>query len=128
MRPFHGPRQSGPYSSEAAGDFDVVEIAQVIADADVVEEAAEATEGNAHAVRTAETAELAATFHMRLQIDEDARYAALFELLLERGNVVLEIAEHQLVAAVSAVGRDKVLECFFIHVRGPLHALRMPVV
>ena len=67
--------------SEASRGADVVEVAQVVLDADVVEHAAQAAEGDAHSVRPAEAAELAAAFEMRLQVENDARNAALGELL-----------------------------------------------
>ena len=61
----------------------VVEIAQVVADADVVEHAAEAAQGDAHAVGAAEAAELAASFDVRLQVEEHAGNAALLQLLFD---------------------------------------------
>ena len=63
---------------------DVVKIAKMVVDVDVVEHAAEALEGNAHAVGPAEAAELAAAFDVRFQIEEHAGDAAALELLVER--------------------------------------------
>ena len=63
--------------SKPTGDFDVVEVAQVVANADVVENAAEAAQGDAHSIRSAEAAELAAPFDVRLQIEEHAGDATL---------------------------------------------------
>jgi hypothetical protein len=49
----------------------------VVADADVVEHAAKATQGDAHAVGAAEAAELAASFDVRFEVEEDGRVALL---------------------------------------------------
>ena len=54
--------------------------------------------------------------YMRLQIEEHAGNAPLLELLLESGDHLLEVAQHQLVAAVAPVGGNEVLEGFFIDV------------
>ena len=88
----------------------------MVVDADVVEHAAEAAEGDAHAVGAAEAAELAAAFDVRLQIEEDARDAALGELLFELRDEFGEVAEDEFVAAVAEVGGHEVLEHFFIDV------------
>ena len=55
-------------SLKPTGGTDIVEIAQVIADSDVVEHAAEAAEGHAHAIGAACAAELTAALEMRFQI------------------------------------------------------------
>jgi hypothetical protein len=55
----------------------VIEVAQVVLDTDKVEHAAQTPQGHAHSVGTAETAELAASFEVRLQVDHDARNATL---------------------------------------------------
>ena len=46
-------------TSKTAGGFDVVEVAEVVVDADIVQHAAQAAQGDAHAVGPAEAAELA---------------------------------------------------------------------
>src|SRR5688500_10790285 len=99
-------RQAGslPHLKPSRGAH-VVEVPQVIADADVIEYAAEAPQGDAHAIRPAEAAELAAAFDVRLQVEKNARHAPLFQLLLDRGDQLLEVAKDQLVAAVPHVGR-----------------------
>ena len=74
-------RRNARAFSEPAFGAHVVEVAQVVVDADVVEHAAQAAEGDAHAVGPAEAAELAAAFEMRLQVEDHARDAALGELL-----------------------------------------------
>ena len=82
----------------------VVEVAQVVVDADVIEHAAQAADGDAHSVGAAEAAELAAALQVRLQIENDARDAALLELLFELRNDFGEVAQDALVAAVAQVG------------------------
>lgn len=66
---------------EPAGGPDVVEIAEVIAQANVVEHPAKASQRDAHAVGAAEPSELPAPFEVRFQVEDDARDAALGELL-----------------------------------------------
>ena len=103
-------------SLEAACGADVVEVAEVVVDADVVEHAAEAADGDAHAVGPAEAAELAAAFEVRLQVENHAGDAALGELLFELRDDFGEVAEDALVAAVAQVGRHEVLELVFVDV------------
>ena len=101
---------------EAAFGSDVVEVAEVVVDADVVEHAAEAADRDAHSVGAAEAAELAAAFDVRLEVDDDAGDAALGELLFELRNHFGEVAKDALVAAVAEMGGDEVLEHFFVDV------------
>ena len=55
-----GPARGLSTHLEPSRGADVVEVAQVVFDADVVEHAAQAAEGDAHSVGPAEAAELAA--------------------------------------------------------------------
>ena len=95
--------------SKTAGYLHIIKIAQVVADPNVIEHAAQPAQRNAHPIRAAEPAELAAAFHVRLQVEKYARHAALFQLLLDRRNQLLEVAQHEFVAAVAAISGDKVL-------------------
>src|SRR4051812_6019874 len=88
----------------------------MIVDADVIERAAKTANRYSHSVRATEAAELAAAFQVGLEVEHDARDAALRELLLERRNDFGEITEDTFVTAVAQVGWHEVLEHFFIHV------------
>ena len=55
----------------------------MVVDPHVVEHPAQAAQSNTHAVRSTETAELAAAFDMRFEVEEDAGDAASLELLLQ---------------------------------------------
>jgi hypothetical protein len=50
---------------EPSGRLHVVEVAEMVLDADVIEHAAQSAQGNAHPVRAAEAAELAAALDVR---------------------------------------------------------------
>ena len=71
-----GGRPHRRYGSEAAGGPDVIEVTKVVIDRHVVEHSAKPAQGNAQPVWAAESAELATTFDMRLQVKKDTRYAA----------------------------------------------------
>lgn len=88
----------------------------MVADAGVVEDSAERPQGDANAVGAAEAAELAAAFNVRLQVEKHAGDPAAFELLLQLGDEFAEVDEDPFVAAVALVGRDEVLERFFVDV------------
>ena len=103
---------------EAAGGSDVVEVAEVVVDADEVEHSTEAAEGDAHAVWSAKAAELTAAFDVWLEVEDDARDAALGELLLELRNRFGEVAKDAFVAAGADVGGNEVLEHFLVDVTG----------
>ena len=70
---------------KAAGGSNVVEVSQVVVDLDIVEGSAERADGDAHSVRAAETAELAATFEMWFEFEEgtssDASFARAIDAL-----------------------------------------------
>ena len=123
----HGTRSVPTTKLEAAFGSYVVEVAQVVVDADVVEHAAQAAEGDAHAVGAAEAAELAAAFEVRLQVEEHAGDAALGELLFELRDHFGEVAEDAFVAAVAEVGRHEVLERVFVDVAFASSACRLGV-
>ena len=89
----------------------------MIADPHVIQHTAQTPQGNAHAIRTAEAAELAAAFHVRLQIEKHARHAPLLQLFFERGNQLFEVAQHQFMAAVAAIGWNKMLQRLLIDMR-----------
>ena len=122
-RCFHAAELSfcsrGVLYSEATFGPHIVEIAQVVVDADVIEHAAQAAHGDAHAVGAAEAAELAAAFQVRLQVEEHAGNAALGQLLLQLRDQLGEVAQDPLVAAVAQVGRHEVLEHVFVDVAIP---------
>lgn len=61
-----GLRKSKPAAA------DVVERAELIADLDVVEQSAQAANGNTQSVRATEAAELAAPFQVRFDFQEEA--------------------------------------------------------
>ena len=61
--------------SKAPGDFDVVEVGQVVADIDVIQRLAEAAQGHAETIGAAEAAELSAAFDVWFQVQEDAALA-----------------------------------------------------
>ena len=75
-------RLQRPISLETALGSDVVEVPQMIVNADVIEHAAQATQGDTHAVGPAEAAELTAPFEVWLQVENDARDASLRQFLL----------------------------------------------
>ena len=79
-------------------------------------DAAEAADRDPNSVGAAKAAELAAAFYVGLEFKDDARDAALGELLFELRNQVGEIAEDALVAAVAEMGGHEVLEHFFVDV------------
>ena len=103
------------YSESPRGPH-VVEVAEVIVDADVVQHAAETAEGDAHAVRPAEAAELPAAFEVRLQVEEHAGDAAAGELALQRGQDLAEVAEDRLVARIAQVGGNEIGQLVFLDV------------
>src|SRR5688500_4300642 len=96
-----------PRASKSPCAAHIVKIAEVVADADVVEHSAEPAEGHAQAVGAAEAAELTATLHVRLQVQKHAGDAAFFQLLRDDRDQLPKVAEHQVVAAVSDVGRHE---------------------
>src|SRR4051812_8846299 len=101
---------------EAAFGSDIVEVAEVIVDADVVEHTAEAADRDAHSIGATESAELTAAFYVWLEFDDDARDAALGELLLERRDHFGEVAKDLFVAAVAEMRRGEGLEHLFVYV------------
>ena len=103
---------------EAAFGSDVVEVTKVVVDADVVEDAAKAADRDAHSIGAAEATELAAAFDVGLELDDDARDAALGELLFEQRDYFREVAKDSLVATVAEVGWHEVLEHFLIDMAG----------
>ena len=62
----------GLRKSKPAQRADVVERAELIADLDVVEQSAQAANGNTQSVRATEAAELAAPFQVRFDFQEEA--------------------------------------------------------
>src|SRR5690348_7472046 len=109
-------------TSEAADRADVFEVAETVVDSDKVEDPAERADRDADAVGTAEAAELAAPFEVRLDFEEDARRAELLHPLLDCREPLAQVAEDRLVAGAPGVGWDEVLEPLFIDVAGPAQA------
>src|SRR5690349_14478 len=72
---------------------DIFEVAQVVVDAGEIQNAAQAAQGNAHAVGAAEAAELPAPFDVWFQIEEYAWNAASVEYLVQLGNVFTEVGQ-----------------------------------
>jgi hypothetical protein len=57
--------------SEASGDPHVVEVAEMIANFGIVQDSAEATEGDAHAIRPAKPAKLTTSLQVGFQVDNN---------------------------------------------------------
>src|SRR5207247_9174501 len=96
--------------------FQIRELCQVIPYAHLIEDAAEAAQGDAVAVRAAEAAELAAALDVRLQVEEEARDAALPQRLGEGRKVQLQVAEESAVVGAALVGGAEVRQCVLVHV------------
>ena len=106
----------------------VVEVAEVIGDADEVEHAEQAAQGDAHAVGAAEAAELPAPFHVRLQFQKYAWNAAALEPLFQSRDRLAEVAEDCVVGAFANVGRHEILERRLVEMLGALPLAGMAVV
>src|SRR5690606_30765256 len=106
-----GLSRSEPTSESAVG-ANVLEVAEVVTDSNVVENAAQRPDGDSHSVGTAEAPELAAPLEVRFDFEEESRHAELFHFLVERGEMFAEVAENQFVSGVPFVGRDEVLQPF----------------
>lgn len=104
--------------SKTSRRANVFEISEMIIDTGVIEDAAEAAEGDAHAVGAARATVLAAAFDVRLEIEKDAGNAAAMELLLDRWQNAGEIAENPLVNGVADVGGHEMGKFVFVDVLG----------
>ena len=83
---------------KSAGGANVVEVAEMVADIDKVEHTAQPSQGHTHSVGSAEAAELAAPFDVRLQIEKHAGNATAVQLLVQLGKRIAEIAQDQFVS------------------------------
>ena len=88
----------------------------MVFDVDVVQHLAESAERYSHAVGAAEATELAASLYVRFEIEEDAGDSSPLELPFQLRDQLAEVAQDSLVAAISLIGRNKVLERLFVDV------------
>ena len=86
----------------------------MIVNADIVQSAAQATQRDAEPVRAAETAELAAAFDVRFEIEEYTRNSATLQASFETRNGGGKIAEDGLVPAVADVGGNEMFQSIFV--------------
>src|SRR6202034_2184644 len=98
----------------------VVELAEVVTESNLVQNSAEGADGHSHSVRAAEAAELPASFEVRLGFEEEARRAEGLHPPLERGQIQLQIPQHVRITRVAAVGRHEVSQPFLVDDARPL--------
>ena len=68
------------------GGKHIVKLPQVVPKSNVIKHPTQSTQGNTKAIRTAKSAKLATTFHVRFKIQEDAGNTKLLEFTLQLGN------------------------------------------
>ena len=88
----------------------------MIANFSIVQDSAEATEGDAHAIRSAEPAKLTTSLQVGFQVDNDTGNPAPLQLAGKFGNDISEVTEDFGMSAIAPIGRHEIFQHIFVDV------------
>ena len=114
--------------SESAGGTYIFEVTEMVVDLDIVQGSTESPQGDAHPIRATESTELATTFDVWFQVQENTWDPATLELSFQSRNVLAKISQDSFMATVSDVSWYEMLEGCFVNMTLSLDWFGMTVI